>query len=36
MKTYRFTHNGQEYVIEAQSLAEALAIYRRQLRDAGQ
>lgn len=35
MRTYKFTNNGQEYVIEARSLAEALAIYRERLRNAG-
>ncbi len=36
MRTYKFTNNGQEYVIEARNLSEALAIYRERLRNAGQ
>lgn len=36
MRTYKFTNNGQEYVIQAQTLSEALAIYRERLRNAGQ
>jgi len=34
MKTYRFTNNGQEFIIEAMDLAAALIIYRERLRDA--
>jgi hypothetical protein len=34
MKTYRFTNNGREFVIEAVNLTVALTIYREQLRDA--
>jgi hypothetical protein len=34
MKTYRFTNQGQEFIIEAVNLTAALAIYRERLRDA--
>jgi len=34
MKTYRFTNNGQEFIIEAVNLTAALTIYRERLRDA--
>ena len=34
MKTYRFTNNGIEYVIEAENLTRALAEFRKRLREA--
>jgi hypothetical protein len=34
MKTYRFTYNSQEFIIEAVNLTAALAIYRKRLRNA--
>lgn len=33
MKTYRFSSNGVEYVIEAENLTLALSEFRRQLRE---
>jgi hypothetical protein len=34
MRTYRFTYNSQEFIIEAVNLTAALAIYRQRLHDA--
>lgn len=33
MRTYRFTNNGIEYVIEAKNLTAALTEYRRRLKE---